>query len=1293
MAPAAPRSPRPRSTFGLVAATAVLVLLLPGVTGAVTWPFARYTEAEGAPTGVVMGVAQDDSGRVWFATRAGMVRYDGAAWLTHDTKYGLPVAWQRDVVVDHEGTVWALAQAAPVRISRLDGQRWDTLPVWTGVAAGQETFELVAGRDADGAVALAVLAQGGRIGVWSRSSWWDVGLPAQAGDVYSLAWHGSDLLIATTGGLLRLPDPGRPDAGTPTPVPGLPEGPAYAAVIHPATGTLHVAGRGWFGKLTPAGLLRQDGADSLRVVEPDFGVEAAMDPLGGLYLGTVRRLQYLHPLLGLEHLNSESGLVSLGLSDIMVDREGAAWIANVRGVNKLASRHLRSLDSKDGLLKDEVSAVLLRRNGSIVLGHEGGLTFAGKTVTVLPLTAPGQEWSRAMDLYEDPAGALWVALDRSGLVRVGPAGDRRWYGAADGLAGSVYTALHDNDGRFWVGTAAGLYRRQGARFGRVELFDRGEGRQPVVRRLHVAGDGALLVATTTEGVFEVRDDQVVQWRGDDAAGHGSAFALFEPSAGEVWVGTTGGLCRVREGRLVPTTAPDPVVTEPVYAITSDRRGRIWFGTGAGVLVWDGRALRRFSVADGLAGAEVNRDALACDADGRVWIGTDRGVSVYDERLRVRSPADLLLWLDAIVLDGERHVPSAELRVPPSAQELVVRFTAPAYRDESRLRFTTYLEGGDDGWSIPATNPARSIRYTNLRPGRYRFHARAIDIDGRGSRVASTDWIVVMPPLHARPWFAVLAACALAGLAWLVGSLVQGRRYARRLAAEVAARTDELARSEAAVRAESRRLGAVLASISDGVVALDGAWTISLANPAAAALVGRAGSGLAGMPLDTCLPGLGAAARRALAAVNPAGAPGIQAFFEYVLRGGDHGQAVLECAAAPLASGGPGGGMVIAFRDTTERRKAEQAALRSQKLESLGVLAGGIAHDFNNLLTVIMGNASLLEMDCTDRQRPPLEQITAASERARRLTAQLLTFARGGSPQRRLVDLRALVREASELAVAGTNVSLELDLAADLWGAEVDAGQLEQVVSNLLINARQAMPDGGRIWVTARNVTRAGTDAASGRLVEIRIRDEGCGIDQGDLDRIFEPYFTTKETGTGLGLAITHSVIARHGGSVRVASEAGGGTEFTVLLPASREEPLPEPEPDAPTGATGYRLLVMDDEEPVRDLLVRLLTRQGHAVTTVVDGRQMLAAWAAAAAEGRPFHAVIMDLTVPGGMGGREAMARLRELDPGARAIVTSGYSHDPVMSDHCRYGFVGTLPKPFAGDDVTRALRAALGDP
>ncbi|MBM4129465.1 hypothetical protein FJ250_00335, partial [bacterium] len=659
--PARRRRPVALAVIALAAA-----LLAPAAGLAVTWPFVHYTEANGTPTGGVMGIAQDDSGRVWFATRSGMVRYDGATWVTHDVRHGLPVAWHRDVVVDHTGAVWALAQMAPVRVSRLRGQRWEALPPWPEVEDGAEMFELVAGRDADGGVALAVLARRGRIGVWSRDRWWNVDVPPPTGTIHSLAWRGSELLIATAGGLLRLPDPGRSDAGVPLPLSGMPEGPAYAVVADPLTGALHAAGRGWFGELTPNGLTRHPGADSLRVFDPDFGVEAGLDALGGLYLGTTRMLQYLHPLLGLESPTEGSGLVSAGVSDIMVDHEGTVWIGDYRGVSKLPSRLLRSYGTADGLLKEEVSAVLQRRDGSIVLGHEGGVTFLGPRTATLPLLVTGRDWSRVTDLYEDPSGALWAAMDRGGLALIEPGGRPRWFGDADGLIGPVYAVLHDADGELWAATVRGLFRRQGPRFAPVHVFERAPGLQPVVRRLHVAGDGSLLLATTTEGVFRLKDDQITNWRGDADSGHSSAFALFEPTVGEVWVGTTGGLCRVRNGRLEPTTAPEPVIGEAVYAITRDSRGRIWFGTGRGALVWDGRALRRYGVADGLAGAEVNRDAIACDAEGRVWIGTNRGVSVFDDRLRNPNRSGLPLWIEAIEVDGRPQSPTAVVEVAPSA---------------------------------------------------------------------------------------------------------------------------------------------------------------------------------------------------------------------------------------------------------------------------------------------------------------------------------------------------------------------------------------------------------------------------------------------------------------------------------------------------------------------------------------------------------------------------------------------------------------------------------------------------
>jgi ligand-binding sensor domain-containing protein len=331
------RSCRFHATATAVAlATLVAAALLAGLVetaAAYTWPFVHYTENEGLPTSVVMGIAQDDSGCVWIATRSGIASYDGADWTLYDATRGLPTPQHRDITVDHMGGIWAVAQQTPLRVSRLVGDRWETLPDWRGAIDGIEPRELIAGRDGEGNVALAVLIQGKWVVVWARGQWWTVNMPAESGTLNQICWQGHELLIASQGGLYRVTDPGRADAPAPVRVTGLPPGEVYAPVIQPETGALHVAGDGWYGELTAGGFKRERFAESLHLLLPSEGIDAAIDALGGLYIGTPRSLYYLHPLLGLEHLTQENGLVSRSVTDLLIDREGVAWIASQRGID------------------------------------------------------------------------------------------------------------------------------------------------------------------------------------------------------------------------------------------------------------------------------------------------------------------------------------------------------------------------------------------------------------------------------------------------------------------------------------------------------------------------------------------------------------------------------------------------------------------------------------------------------------------------------------------------------------------------------------------------------------------------------------------------------------------------------------------------------------------------------------------------------------------------------------------------------------------------------------------------
>jgi CheY-like chemotaxis protein len=360
------------------------------------------------------------------------------------------------------------------------------------------------------------------------------------------------------------------------------------------------------------------------------------------------------------------------------------------------------------------------------------------------------------------------------------------------------------------------------------------------------------------------------------------------------------------------------------------------------------------------------------------------------------------------------------------------------------------------------------------------------------------------------------------------------------------------------------------------------------------------------------------------------------------------------------------------------------------------LAGGIAHDFNNLLTGILGNLSLAKANLPESgvvaQR--LAETEKATLRAKDLTQQLLTFAKGGAPIKTEASLAGLIQDAVGFAVRGTKAVCEYDWAEDLWLAEVDTGQLGQVVQNLVINAVHAMPEGGAIRLAARNLTvnPGESPLTPGKYVLITVKDQGLGIPPEHLAKIFDPYFTTKQGGSGLGLAVVHSIIANHAGHITVASEVGKGAVFSLYLPSTGNPSLAEkPVAVTPSLAKGQgKILVMDDEELIRDVSTAMLRQLGYEPHTANDGEEAITRYLQAQKDGQPFDLVIMDLTVPGGMGGKEALAHLRQLDPAIKAVVSSGYANDPIMARFREYGFCGVAPKPFGLQELSKLLRMIL---
>jgi len=384
------------------------------------------------------------------------------------------------------------------------------------------------------------------------------------------------------------------------------------------------------------------------------------------------------------------------------------------------------------------------------------------------------------------------------------------------------------------------------------------------------------------------------------------------------------------------------------------------------------------------------------------------------------------------------------------------------------------------------------------------------------------------------------------------------------------------------------------------------------------------------------------------------------------------------------------------RDITEKRRMEEELLRIEKLESVGVLAGGIAHDFNNILAAILGNISLARLWAGSDDQI-VERLTAAEQaclRAKGLTQQLLTFARGGEPVKSTGYIADLLKESALFVLSGTNVRCEFSIPDDLWPIDRDEGQMSQAIHNLVLNARQAMPGGGVIRIRADNIRAVGTDQdlplQEGRYVRIAISDEGIGIPEEHLPRIFDPYFTTKPRGSGLGLATTYAIIKNHDGYIHVESRVGVGTTFCLYLPAASQEALPLSEPEEKLSTGRGRILIIDDEEIILEVAAEILRELGYTVECAGDGVRAIELYRKARESGQPFDVVLIDLTIPGSMGGLEALHHIRQIDPEVKAIVSSGYSDDPAMARFREHGFKGCVAKPYKIGDLGAEVRRVL---
>ncbi len=530
--------------------------------------------------------------------------------------------------------------------------------------------------------------------------------------------------------------------------------------------------------------------------------------------------------------------------------------------------------------------------------------------------------------------------------------------------------------------------------------------------------------------------------------------------------------------------------------------------------------------------------------------------------------------------------------------------------------------------------------------------------------------------------------------------VRGEQNMHKGFIEVVEDITEHLEAEKTLAAERERLAVTLRSIGDGVITTDTSGKIILINKIAEDLTGWNQGDAVGRPLEEVFHIIHEGSRKLCE--NP---------FKKVLDSGrilnlsdrivlvakDGTERSIADSGAPIRDKSSQIiGVVIVFRDVTAKLRLEKELLKVKKIESVGVLAGGIAHDFNNILVAILGNLSMATqfINSGDKVYPLLIDAQKASLRAKDLTQQLLTFSKGGEPVKETASIPEVIKDSANFILHGGNVACQYHIPDDLWLVKIDKGQMSQVIQNIIINSNHAMPEGGVIHISCEN-TNTITDKGiilprTDNYIKITINDSGIGIPENIIDKIFDPYFTTKQEGSGLGLAITHSIIRKHSGHISVRSKSGKGTTFTIYLPAIVNEIQKEKITGTALIKGKGKILVMDDEEIVRDVSKNMLEYLGYEVLLAKDGTEAVGLYKELIDSPEPVVAVVMDLTVPGGMGGKEAVKKILAIDPDAKVIVSSGYSNDPIMARYNEYGFNASIVKPFQLQELTKVINQVL---
>ncbi len=1280
-----------------VAVWAVLSLVASTSLLAQRSTYHQYGSREGLTNLSILCLLQDKSGYLWVGTENGLFRYDGDRFRAFGHADGLPSAEIMDLAESPDGVLWVAGQGG---VARRDGKQFKTID--TGEQGGVR-------RVAFDSLGRVYLEYGFAIvrGVPEGEGKYHFEKVAQ-GAVRGLYVNGEDVWFAGDGDLWRLARGKEERVGS---VAGLPVD-LWGSVAQDTQGNLWVRSSTQLYEL-PRG--------KARFVNRSLGIPNGS--LNRLYADRHGRL-FVSSDSGVVvmdgdqriRIDSQHGLPADAMGAVLLDRRESLWLGAYGGglIRRLGNGEWLSWQKEDGLLHNHIWAIRRDSAGRVWVGSSGGLNILDPDGRVAQsfTSHNGLVGDRVLSIADGPGGDFFVATDPPGISRFSKKGVLlRTYGSASKLVGDyLLTIAFDRQRRLWVGGARGCFRSQPLLGSTDELkFERidipGVAAETGVYRFLVDQSGVVWLATTQglarfDGkswkVFTKADGLKADELSAIAEGQGALWLVYRDSVGISRMQFDG-----ERHTITHFTTQDGLSSNQAIGVAVDTSGSLWVSTDNGVDVYERGRWRHYGLDDGLIWEDTNGGALYADAQGDVWVGTSKGLSRYAAApypIPDSPPKVVLTSVEGVSQEfqaGEQPV------LPYSESSLLIRFSSLDYSHETSTRYRYRLRGYEDTWNETSES---NVHFAGLPAGHYVFEVVASGPNGAWSPVAAKFAFSIQPPWWHSWWF--IASCLL--LAALLGRALWQLRV-RALVAQKELLVQQVTERTAELRQSKQQLWAAMDAAKLGIWSQNLSGGESSGEELTQSIFGAAAGEI--ITLDDVLRFVVPEDRERFEGIvtqRNQRRDESDSILEYRVILPDGSLLWLQVRGGVLHDDSAGtrraAGVVM---DITEQKRAEQdvQALeqqlrQAQKIEAVGRLAGGIAHDFNNLLMVIQSYTEMLQesLPAYDSLRNNTEQVLKAADRGASLTKQLLAFSRKQVLSPAVLDLNVVVSEGAEMLkrLIGENIELRLNSAESLWAVRADPNQLTQVLVNLCVNARDAMPQGGTLTIETRNFTMDEHLLAKypyvrlGNYVLLSVTDTGTGISKEVQEQMFEPFFTTKERGkgTGLGLPTVFGIVKQSGGYVWVDSEVGRGACFTICLPRVKgvlDSDLPA-KPDLRQRGTGT-ILVAEDEEALREAMRDYLRSLGYTVLAARSGPDALSV--ASLHEG-DIDLLITDVVMPK-MNGGELSQALVKLRPGLKTMYMSGYADDAAVRYCVREEGVAFLQKPFSLAALARKVHEMLG--